>query len=777
MRKSVKDNPALPVGDIAFYDNFIPSLDDGIYTISAETGISGPIDTKGYFDKPITQDFEVRGPQFSLPATEVHSVYPPANSNSAYDQFLPNIVLDKRVLPWERLFNVNDKTIPWLCLLVFAEGEITINKDTNSPLTNSTVNEFLAPDDDVLKPDIPAATVPSDLLTSMCSAIRVKAGVFNAIAPKIDELKYLAHVRQVNTGDQAILGFEDMGWFSVVTGNRFLIAEAGAGVRYYVHLVSLEGYYNILTGATPWPKQKTDPSLPKDIALASLYNWTFLSQPEKLNFEQLVENFVTQAGTNPDNLLLRRTVTPPANPDPPTQATLTRLHNGYTPLNYLTPTGETTFAWFRGPLTPVIAQPLPRASADFHFPAASSMMIYDKATGIFDQSYAAAWTLGKALALADGTFSQALMDYRRKSYTIISRLMDVLKTAHEASKADLLQIIQSSVVRDKFRKMVNGDLGINVKTIAGNEPTGPGSGKPGKEADTPPNPVEAVTSFLAEPAVQDFLKTQISEDLIPIAGWLAEKSLLYDVPFDHLVPDQAALQVESLRFFYIDQNWLDSLVDGALSIGVQSSKDSFLNSVMRGVINDAIAAETKLIRSKLLGKATGDTEKDSTLEALSGILIRSSLVSGWPGLVVKGFKGDYKTGTMLKLLRMDRLSSNILFCIFLDIPETIMLAEPQQGLCFGVEDGDLINLRQLTNPPGKPTGKQFPATGGFKSFYRPVSTGPGKYVLNVNDGKNSVVQTLEQAGYLNASIGPAQFALEMIKAPEEISFTRSNSPV
>lgn len=773
MTRSLKDNPALPVGDIAFFDNYIPSLDDGIYTISAKTEITGDIDTKGYFDKPITQVFEVRGPQFSLPANEVHSVYPPANSNSIYDQYLPNIVLNKRVLPWERLFNENDKTIPWLCLLVFAEGEITIDNKTNSPLKNSTVQEFLNAGDDVLKPDIATDTVPADVLTTMCSGIQVTAEVFNALAPKVNELKYLAHVRQVNTGNQAIMGFEDMGWFSVVTGNRLLVSAKGTGMRFYVHLVSLEGYYNILNGTTPWPKKKSDPTQPKDIALASLYNWTFLSQPEELNFEQLVENFAAQAGSDPDNLLLYRRLTTPTNPDAPTQATLTRLRNGYVPLNYLTPTGDTTFAWYRGPLTPVIAQPLPRPSDNYHFPSASSMMIYDKATGIFDQSYAAAWSLGQALALADGAFAQALMDYRRKSYAIISRLMTVLENAQEASKADLDQIIQSSVVRNAFRKLVNADLGNNLTAVINREPANGNAITPGKNGATSQNPVDLVNSFLAEPAVQLFLQEQVEDDLLPIAAWLANKQLLYNVPFDHLVPDQLALPVESLRFFYIDQNWLDSLVDGALSIGVQSSKDSFLNVIMRGVINDAVAAEIKVIRSRLLGTATGDTEKDSKQEALSGILIRSAVVAGWPGLVIKGFKGDYKTGTELKLLRMDRLSSNVLLCLFLDIPDTIMLAEPQQGLCFGIEDGDIINLRQLANPPGKPMGKTFPATGGFKSFYRPVNTGPGQHVLNINDGKNSIVQTLQTNNYLNTTIGPAQFALEMVKAPEEISFTRS----
>ncbi len=778
MKKTTENSdPTIPVGDVAFFDNYIPSLEDGSYTIQAQMGITGDIDTENYFDNPIKQAFEVRGPQFTLPATEVHSVYPPLNSNSIYDQFLPNIVLNKRVLPWERYLDENDKTMPWVCLLVFQEGEIAINPETNSPLTNGTVTEFLSSDDDVMKPSISIGSVPTDIQTSMCSSIKVSEEVFKAVAPKLDELKFLAHVRQANTGDQAIMGFEDMGWFSVVTGNRFLKTESETGTRFYVHLVSLEGYYDILNGGT-WPKKKSDPSKGKDIALASLYNWTFLSQPEKLNFKELVENLAAPGNDDPDNLLLRRYVTAPQNPDASMQATLTRLENGYIPLNYKVPSGEDTFAWYRGPLTPVIAQPLPRPYDNYHYPSSSAAMIYDNTEGVFDQSYAAAWTMGRSLALADGAFSQALMNFRKKAYFLVGELMDDLESAGDASAKDLSEVVQSSVVRDTFKEMLTPQLSTWMvgMTQTPVKLTGRKMMKKTKEA-APESPVTVARSFLSSPSVQEYLKESLKGELEYLAIWLAQKQLLYDVPFDHLVPDQLMLPAESLRFFYMDQNWLDCLTDGALSIGVQSSRDAFFSEAMRGTINDAIQEEKSILRSKILGTSTGDTEADSKAEALSGVLIRSSVISGWPGLVVKGYKGDYKTGTQLKLLRMDRLSSTVLLCIFLDVPETIMLAEPQQGLCFGVEDDDVINLRKLTDPVGAPTGNEFPSpsSGGFASFYRPVQNNIGNYVLNINDGSNSVVSTLEQKAYLNTQIGPAQFALQMVKAPEEISFVNQQT--
>ena len=51
-----------------------------------------------------------------------------------------------------------------------------------------------------------------------------------------------------------------------------------------------------------------------------------------------------------------------------------------------------------------------------------------------------------------------------------------------------------------------------------------------------------------------------------LADWLARLRLLYGVPFNYLVPDSRLLPQESVRFFYIDRNFTDRLVDGALSV-------------------------------------------------------------------------------------------------------------------------------------------------------------------------------------------------------------------
>jgi hypothetical protein len=44
------------------------------------------------------------------------------------------------------------------------------------------------------------------------------------------------------------------------------------------------------------------------------------------------------------------------------------------------------------------------------------------------------------------------------------------------------------------------------------------------------------------------------------------------------------LPPESVRFFYLDPNWLATLVEGALSIGIESSRDVLYQDLMKDLI-------------------------------------------------------------------------------------------------------------------------------------------------------------------------------------------------
>ena len=47
-----------------------------------------------------------------------------------------------------------------------------------------------------------------------------------------------------------------------------------------------------------------------------------------------------------------------------------------------------------------------------------------------------------------------------------------------------------------------------------------------------------------------------------VVSWLSRLRLLEGVPFPYIVPSEGMLPNESIRFFHVDRNWLDALVDG-----------------------------------------------------------------------------------------------------------------------------------------------------------------------------------------------------------------------
>lgn len=162
-----------------------------------------------------------------------------------------------------------------------------------------------------------------------------------------------------------------------------------------------------------------------------------------------------------------------------------------------------------------------------------------------------------------------------------------------------------------------------------------------------------------------------------LAQWLAQLTLLYGVPTEYLIPDPRLLPTESIRFFFLDRNWLDRLVDGALSTGVLSSRDQvFTEAFFEQIYAQVDEAQIKL-RSTLRNEASNVGTTGGTI---SGFIFRSQVVSGWPGIEINAYQGD----TLLNIVRMDRLSPNVLLCLFYGVPDRVDFSEPAEGLHFGI---------------------------------------------------------------------------------------------
>jgi len=778
----------IDIGDIKFYDNYVPNLKAGNYRIE----VSQMVDDIDTGDLEYSKSFIVNAPQFALSPTDIHTQYPPDNSTGQFADCLPHIVFNNRIIPWERRLGeeaLSDEVrLPWMALLVFTEDELIYEKhktsmenkdlisgdDAFNKAYKTTVGEFLKPSDDMLKA---ALTKEDDIANDdTCFYIKMHTDLFTKLLPRLKELAYLTHVRQVNTGDKAILGIKDDGWFSVNITNRFPKSDPmqKGGVRHIVHLVSLENLGKYLTDAPVFTiSGKKDGAREYDtIALLSLARWSFRCLPDnKENFKGLMENLITSEHTegqeyHPENLWLRL---PSDRIDPGSEEAgkevKERLDTGYVPHVYHTRTGEETFAWYRGPFTPFLTKeflkPEPFASAD-------AAIIYDNQNGVFDLSLAIAWQTGRALALASQTYCLQLLDFRRKSHRITDMLLERLRSDHFDNPQDIADLAKEHLIQDKFIELLKKDL---LKTIADKPKGDPGKNTPQTPVEEGNSPQKDLEEFMARDDVNKTMAEISKDDLEPVAAFLAKLKLLYGVSFNNLVPNPKMLPKESIRFFYLDSNWLDALIDGALALGLQSSRDTFHFKMTKGLVSEAMNTELKSLLGRLRGSQT-DSGADFKTH-MSGMLIRSAIVSGWPGLSVRPRD---ESGDQLQILRMERLSDSVLLCIFQGVPSKVELSEPQEGFRFGVDEQGAVELRNIAP---EYLGEEFgqyqirDLTGKEDIFMRPKSEGR---ILNLNpDSPDGLIEklTVKLNQHLSKKIDllkPSDFAIQMIRSPERMSF-------
>ena len=167
-------------------------------------------------------------------------------------------------------------------------------------------------------------------------------------------------------------------------------------------------------------------------------------------------------------------------------------------------------------------------------------------------------------------------------------------------------------------------------------------------------------------------------------------------------PTRRLLPPESIRFFYLDRNWTDSLVDGVLSIGTFTSAERTQLESLRQVVRAEVDEAERVVRSP-----GGEARLSGPGGAVSGFLLRSRLASGWPGLHVRGYRVDRRDDDeilpesdpdRLKVAAHGRLAPAVLLVLFDGVPAVVHLEEPRQGIQFGVirpEAEPLSTAREL----------------------------------------------------------------------------------
>jgi hypothetical protein len=433
-------DPPPPSEAVTFIQYQLPGLPAGTYELGVRVHVDAS-DGTPINDQPLAHAyrFAVLGDRFSLsnPAATVFALFPADNASGAFDTTFAHVVLSRPGLPWIRyptltppLPDAASQGVPtWLAVLVLDEDDVATAQEPFDLVPKvATVGDLFPPSvwpSSTLEATTcsyfshaghasAAAPVHSGLDAGQAyddavQIIDLPLALFAAIAPTCKDLELTAHVRRVSVSNKASATAaaapaaspsEPGGTYAVVMGNRL----PQANMKSHAYLVSLEGLQPLLPTDEGGAVAGLDRF--KNIRLAVLQHWTFFSMGSEAAFEEQLQRL---NGRQPgDKPAADTTVSLPL--DGATGAVASALPRGYVPLDHRLRAGGNTVSWYRGPLasadTVAAPPPLPITSAD-------AVMAFDPTTGMLDVTLAAAWTLGRLVALDDTTFSTALYNWKQ----------------------------------------------------------------------------------------------------------------------------------------------------------------------------------------------------------------------------------------------------------------------------------------------------------------------------------------------------------------------------
>lgn len=265
-----------------------------------------------------------------------------------------------------------------------------------------------------------------------------------------------------------------------------------------------------------------------------------------------------------------------------------------------------------------------------------------------------------------------------------------------------------------------------------------------------------------------------------ISTWIQHLGLLYGVPFNYLIPDERMLPIESLRFFQLDPNWITALIEGAYSIGrttkTEILHDKFFQKKMHSQMQNSNTIRKTLLKTPM-AKMENESLPPLPTFPISGFFLRSAVVSGWPGLEVYPFEDIAKTQP-LEILRLEKLSDNVLFCLVQGELKTLVLQEPSEILHFGVElqEGapacNTALLKRVRSLKAGSIGQEIKDTSNnyitldLNSVLRSKDT----RVINIAQLAASFHSTLQAQQGEVIKFTSAEFGLEMVEGVQSVTF-------
>jgi hypothetical protein len=469
--------PTLKPGFFRLHSRALPDLTAGPYRVETEQSFA----LTGATTQVLETHIEVTAPRFVMPRDQVLSTFPPNQAQGPFYKRLPQIVLKRRTLPWERELDGTLKAgtlpreIPWLALVVLADGECEF-------LNARPISECVTP----------GIVLEGRNDSPVGDAIVVTDKVVEQVFPTKDELQLLTHVRAVDITDTELAMGDDDGWLAVVVSSRL----PQPGVRYRACLISLEGQYAALKGSAGvedaesgrarthvydkdaqrtqrrdysntsrsllvtdgWTKNKSasnsvsgktgadsqrraniepqvgamhttdmsevDPGATQFV-FPVLVNWQFTCEGEK-DFGQLMKDLDV-------GLLDTIPVTPewkaPAVDEPPKRPPAPRLRplprttaTGHIELSQVNRAGESGLVWYRGPLVPhPTGRDAPDPNGRLPLLHSSDQARRIGTDGRENLSLAAAFEIGRLLALAEPRVVAAFLNWRKTGFEFARR--------------------------------------------------------------------------------------------------------------------------------------------------------------------------------------------------------------------------------------------------------------------------------------------------------------------------------------------------------------------
>lgn len=357
-------------------ESCLPLIGSGEYIMKAQ--VDGDILGKSDW---VEEHFYIDGPRFRLGEGEIVSVYPGSGMRGSFGDSFAHVIFGRRTLPWERSiepekkgrFYAKQEEAPsrepsWLTVLLLRDEEIV------NP-ASGTVESVIKRATDTF---VPQLSLEEAEKAEECSYIDLPREFFLELVPSVRELALLSHARRVEPEGKVNNAVSGEEWVSAVVGNR-LPASGTEGVRNRAYLVSLEGYGDC------WETLKN--AKHEKVRLLVLHSWEFYSVTEPLHFLEL-------CGKLDMNRFCVR-------PEAGTEHYREIVENGYLPMVHSFREGSSTVSFYRGPLVPKCiekSKPQENGSAVW---CQDALYRYDPEIGMFDISYAAAWQLGRLLALGN----------------------------------------------------------------------------------------------------------------------------------------------------------------------------------------------------------------------------------------------------------------------------------------------------------------------------------------------------------------------------------------